>query len=140
MRSGFLIAAAAVALSAGTAAAETYTCRTLNETDFPVTASFDLRYSSGAYAVMSAEFQIEGDIGYSTTATHPLDLATVTGVAVDEGSIKFSLQHTDPDYDGNVATLHVVTLTEGTHALTAGVLKVVGGGLWPIVCDTSESG
>lgn len=136
MRSGFLIAAAAVALSAGTAAAETYTCRTLNETDFPVTASFDLRYSSGAYAIMRAEFQIEGDIGYSTMATHPLDLATVTGVEADENSIAFSLHHTDPDYDGDVATLHVVTLSEGAHELTAGVLKVVGGGLWPIACDT----
>jgi hypothetical protein len=136
MRSRFLIAAAFVVLSAGTAAAETYTCRSLDETDFPVTARFDLRYSSGAYAIMRAEFQIEGDIGYSTAATHPLDLATVTGVEVDEGSIQFSLQHTDPDYDGIVATLHVVTLSEGAHELTAGVLKVVGGGLWPIACRT----
>ena len=37
----------------------------------------------------------------------------------------------------DVAELYVVTLSEGAHSLTAGVLQIGGGGLWPIQCDVA---
>lgn len=129
-------AMAAMALLAlpGSALADEYACRSLGE-EPPVTMDFSLRYSSGAYAVMSAGFQIEGDIGYSTSASEPTSLATVTGMEASQDQVRFSLHYKDADYDGDVATLHVVTLSEGVHTLTAGVLHVVGGGLWPLQCE-----
>lgn len=138
MRSQLLIAAGALAASVTGAAADSYACRSLNETDFPATANFEIRHSSNAYAVISAGLQIEGDIGYSTTATEPSDLVTVDGVDIDSGHIKFDLHQHDANDDGDVATLHVVTLSEGVHDLTGGVLQVDGGGLWIIQCDVTN--
>jgi hypothetical protein len=129
-----LIAALALAASVGAALAETYSCRSLDG-ETPVTLDFTTSYSNGAYAVDSAAFQIEDDLGYSTTAIEPTSLATLTGADVSSESLRFSFHYQDADYDGDVATVHVVTLSEGANALTAGVLQVVGGGLWSIRCD-----
>ena len=121
------------------AAADEYSCRSIGG-EGAVTVEFSFRISSGAYAVASAGFQIEGDIGYSTSATEPTSLATVTGVEGDDEHFRFSLHYTDAEYDGDIATVHVATLSEGAHTLTAGVLHVVGGGLWPIQCDVDYEG
>lgn len=135
MRPQLLIAAALLALPAAAAAADTYDCRSLNETDFPVTASFDLDHGDSGFTVPRAELQIEGDIGYSSTAEHPSDRAIATDIEVGGDAISFNFHLDDGTYDVDVARLHVVTLSEGAHSLTAGVLQVGGGGLWPIACS-----
>ena len=134
-----VLSAVLLCLMVTVAAADEYSCRSLGGED-KVTFDFTTRYASGAHAVLGASFQIEGDIGYSTTATEPTSLATVTGVEGDGERIRFSMHYTDAQYDGDIATIHVVTLTEGAHALTAGVLHVVGGGLWPIECEIRYEG
>ena len=136
-----LIAAVALAASAGAVTAADYSCHSVTSDEKgapPVEVSFTLTHSSGAYAVMKAAFQIENDIGYSTTATEPTSLATVTGVAVENDVIGFRLHYTGDGYDGDIARLHVVTLSEGAHALTAGAFHAVGGGLYVVVCDSTE--
>jgi hypothetical protein len=136
-----LTAAAALAVPAGAALADDYACHSVasdEEQAPPVQISFTLVYSSHAYAVTKAAFQIEGDIGYSTTATEPTSLATVTGVVVENDFIEFSLHYSDSGYDGDVAKLHVVTLSEGAHYITAGAFHAVGGGLYAVVCDSTE--
>ena len=134
MRPQLLIAAALLACPAAATAADTYDCRSLNETDFPVTASFDLEYADDAFSIPRAELQIEGDIGYSSTAEHPSNRAFATGIEIGGDAIKFNFHLDDGEYDVDVARLHVVTLSEGAYSLTAGVLQVGGGGLWPIEC------
>jgi len=123
----------------GSAIADEYACRSL-EGESPVTLDFALRSASDAYSVTSAAFQIEGDIGYSTVASEPTALATVTGVEATSEDVRFSLHYTDANYDGDVATVHVVTLADGAQILTAGVLRVVGGGLWPVRCEIDYEG
>ena len=81
-----LTAAVLLAGCGAAAAADTYTCTSLDG-DPPVTLEFTLGYSTHAYAVLSARFQIEGDIGYATDAADPRDLATVTGVSIAQGEI-----------------------------------------------------
>ena len=134
MRAHLLIAALLTTTGAASAA-DTYTCRSLNETDFPVTASFDLRHGDSGYSVPRAEMQIEGDMGYSTTPDHPSNGAFVSEIDVDDGSIRLVFHQTYDGYDVDVAELHVVTLSEGVYELTAGVLQIGGGGLWAIQCD-----
>jgi len=121
------------------ATADEYSCRSIGG-EGAVTMDFALRYSGGAYDVVSAGFQIEGDIGYSTSATEPTSLATITGIEGDDEHVRFSLHYTDAAYDGDIATVHVATLSEGAHTLTAGVLHVVAGGLWPIQCEIDYEG
>jgi hypothetical protein len=135
-----VVAAAVLLASASAASAETYACHSVSG-EPPVTLDFRIRHSSGAWAVMSAAFQIEDDIGYSTDATEPTSLATVTKVEITSAAdVAFKLHYTADDYDGDVASLHVVTLTEGAHSLTAGVLQVTGGGLWAMECDLDYEG
>jgi hypothetical protein len=136
-----LIATAALAATASAATASDYSCHSVASDEKaapPVEVSFTLGHSSNAYAVMKAAFQIEGDIGYSTEATEQTSLATVTGVVVENDVIEFSLHYTGGGYDGDIAKLHVVTLSEGAHAITAGAFHAVGGGLYAVVCDSSE--
>lgn len=134
MRTYILIAA--LILTTGAAkAADTYDCRSLNATDFPVTASFDLEHTDNGVTVPRAQMQIEGDMGYSTTPDHPSNRAFVSEIDVDDGSIRLVFHQTYDGYDVDVAELHVVTLSEGVYDLTAGVLQIGGGGLWPIQCD-----
>ena len=136
-----LIAAVALAATAGAATASDYSCHSVASDEKaapPVEVSFTLSHSSNAYAVMKAAFQIEDDIGYSTVAIEPTSLATVTGVVVENDVIEFSLHYTGDGYDGDIAKLHVVTLSEGAHAITAGAFHAVGGGLYAVVCDSSE--
>jgi hypothetical protein len=135
MRPQLLIATTLLATPA--AAADTYDCRSLNETDFPVTASFDLDYADDAFSIPRAELQIEGDIGYSSTAEHPSNRAFATEIDVGGDAIKFNFHLDDGEYDVDVARLHVVTLSEGAYSLTAGVIQVGGGGLWPIECTVA---
>jgi hypothetical protein len=134
-----LIAAAALAASATTASAESYDCRSLSG-EPPVTLSFTTRHADGGYAVIAAEFQIEDDIGYSTTATEPTSLATVSGVEIASETVAFRFHYTDASYDGDVATVRVATLSEGAYSLTAGVLQVSGGGLWAVQCEVDYEG
>jgi hypothetical protein len=134
MRPHVLIAAFLATTGAATAA-DTYTCRSLNETDVPVTASFDLEHGDSGYTVPRAQMQIEGDMGYSTTPDHPSNGAFVSEIDVGNGSIRLVLHQTYDEYDVDVAELHVVTLSEGVYDLTAGVLQIGGGGLWAIQCD-----
>jgi hypothetical protein len=137
MRPQLLIAAAILALPAAAAAADTYDCRSLNETDYPVTVSFDVDYADDAFSVLRAELQIEGDIGYSSTAEHPSNRALATDIEIGGDAIRFNFHLNDGEYDVDVARLHVVTLSEGAYSLTAGVLQVGGGGLWPIECTVT---
>jgi hypothetical protein len=134
MRANLLIAAF-LATTGAAAAADTYTCSSLDESDFQVTASFDLQHGDDGYTVPRAEMQIEGDMGYSTTPDHPGNGAFVSEIEVGHGSIRLVFHQTYDEYDVDVAELHVVTLSEGVYDLTAGVLQIGGGGLWPIQCD-----
>jgi hypothetical protein len=136
MRANLLIATF-LATTGAAAAADTYTCRSVNETDFPVTVSFDLEHGDNGYSVPRAQMQIEGDIGYSTTPDHPSNGAFVSEIDVGNGSIRLVFHQTYDEYDVDVAELHVVTLSEGAYDLTAGVLQIGGGGLWPIQCDVA---
>jgi hypothetical protein len=137
MRPQFLIAGALFACPNAAAALDTYDCRSLSETDFPVTASFDLDYADDVFSIPRAELQIEGDIGYSSTAEHPSNRAFAADIEVGGDAVRFNFHLNDGEYDVDVARLHVVTLSEGAHSLTAGVLQVGGGGLWPIECDVT---
>jgi hypothetical protein len=134
----FLAALILAGLCGATSAAE-YDCRSVaGETpaylELPVHLTVQTTYSSEAGVAISAGFQIEGDIGYSTTATEPDSLATVTRVVTDGNQLRFSMHYANEHYDGDVATVHLVTLSEGAHAMTGGVLHVVGGGLWTVHC------
>jgi hypothetical protein len=131
-----LIAIAAVTASASAASADVYNCRSVNEPKYPVTANFELKCDDPCF-VTRADLQIEDDIGYSTTATHPSALVTITDLEVDSGRIEFNFHQHDAEYDGDVATLDVVSLSEGIYSLTGGVLQVGGGGLWTIQCDVT---
>jgi hypothetical protein len=135
MRPQLLIAGAVLVASVSGAVADTYACRSLNDPDFPVTANFELTYIDDVFAVPSADLQIEGDMGYSTTAEHPSNRAFVTDLEVGNEAIKFNFHLNDGQYDVDVARLHVVTLSEGVYSHTGGVLQVGGGGLWTIQCD-----
>ena len=136
MRADILIATL-LATTGAAAAADTYTCRSLNETDFPATASFDLERDDSGYTVPRAQMQIEDDIGYSTAPDHPSNGAFVSEIEVGNSSIRLVFHQTYDEYDVDVAELYVVTLSEGAHSLTAGVLQIGGGGLWPIQCDVA---
>jgi hypothetical protein len=137
MHRALAILAILLAGSGAASAADRYACASLAG-DPGVTADFTLSYSSRAYAVLGAGFRIEDEIGYSTEASDPRDRALVSAVDVSTGAedISFSLLAAEGGYASSpVARLHVVTLPEGAHMLTAGVLQVTGGGLWPIRCD-----
>lgn len=132
----------ACAWCGGALAADRYACESL-EGDPPATADFTLNYSSGAYAILVAAFQIEDDIGYSTEAADIRDRALVSGVDVSAGAedVRFELLAAENGYGSRpIARLHVVTLSEGVHVLTAGALQVAGGGLWAIRCDIDYGG
>jgi hypothetical protein len=134
---------AALAAMPGAAVAEDYACRSVAGEmpgDPPVEIGFTLDYTDSGHAISRASFQIEGDLGYSTEATEPTSLATVTGLKVADHVIAFRLHYTGDGYDGDIATLHVVTLSEGAHWITAGAFHAVGGGLWAIKCDTPNEG
>lgn len=134
-----LIAPAATALALGwsCAAADEYTCTSLAG-DPPATATFDLRYSSNAYAVMSAAVQIGDEAPYSTVSTGLEHEVAVNGVDVSDDEITFRLM--TPDYVDDVAAMHVVSLSDGNAKLTAGVLQVSGKGLWPVSCEARDEG
>src|SRR5690606_21505871 len=101
----------------------------------PTSLDFTIRHSSGAWAVMSAAFQVEGEAGYSTMTTARAGLAMVTGVEIASAAdVAFQLQAGGQGDGGDVASIHVVTLSQGEASLTAGVLQVTGGGFWPIQC------
>jgi hypothetical protein len=134
MRAHLLITALLTTTGAASAA-DTYTCRSLNKTDFPVTASFDLEHGDSGTTVPRAQMQIEGDMGYSTTPDHPSNGAFVSEIEIGNGSVRLVFHQTYNEYDVDVAELHVVTLSEGVYDLTAGVLQIGGGGLWAIQCD-----
>lgn len=131
------VAAVLSCLAAMPVVADDYACRAIGR-DEAVTLNFSLRYSSGAYAVMGAAFQIEGDIGYATDAAEPTAVATIAGVEATQDRVRFRLRHKGGGFDGTVAEVHIVTLSEGAHMLTAGVLHVVAGGLWPIECEIAS--
>ena len=38
------------------------------------------------------------------------------------------------------ASVHLITMSEGAHELTGGVLHVVAGGLWIVACDVDHAG
>lgn len=135
-----LIAAVALAISTAGALANDYACRALEgefEGDPGVEITFTLDYSGDEVAVTKAAFQIEGDIGYSTTTTEPTALATITGLIVDH-YIEFSFHYKDDGYEGDVAKLHIVTFSEGAHWITAGAFHAVAGGLYAVRCDSTE--
>ena len=132
-----LLTAALLIATGAVHAADTYTCRSLGETAFPATASFDLDLADGVYTVPRAELLIEGDIGYSTHAGDQSGVAFVSEIDAASGALRLVFHQTYDQYDTDVATLHVVTLSEGAHSLTAGVLHIAAGGLWPIQCDVT---
>jgi hypothetical protein len=135
-----LIAAAALLAFTGTASAETFACRSVSG-EPPVNLDFALRYSSDGFTVISAAFQIEGDIGYSTTATEPTSLATIAHAPISAAEdVAFRFHYTDAEYDGDVASVRIVSLSEGMDIKAAGVIAVVGGGAWALECDLSYEG
>jgi hypothetical protein len=120
------------------AAAESYRCTSLAGAP-AVTFAATTRHSSGAWAVISAKVQIEGDISYSTDAQDPRDRAAVDHVEIDDDEVAFDLEA------GQVggplaASVHLLTVSEGAHELTGGVLHVVAGGLWVVQCDVDHAG
>lgn len=126
-----VIAGVALLAATGAASAESFTCRSLSG-DPPVLLDFGV----ADRAISSASFQIEDDMGYSTTADEPTSLATISGAEIGgAGDVAFKFHYADASYDGDVASVHVVTLSEGAFSKTAGVLQVSGGGVWAIECD-----
>src|SRR6218665_3015312 len=80
----------------GVAIADDYTCRSLAgemPADPPVEIGFTLDHSDGAPVISRADFQIEGDLGYSTEAIEPTSLATITGLKVADDVIEFRLHY-----------------------------------------------
>jgi hypothetical protein len=136
----FVAAAVLVIGFGGATGAEEYDCRQAVDGDWPVHLEAEVRHSSGANAVTRASVQIEDDIGYSTTATEPTALVTVTDVTASSGQLRFSLHYRDEDHEVDVATVYLATLSEGAHSVTGGVLRVVGGGLWVVRCTVSYEG
>jgi hypothetical protein len=127
-----------VTFGSGAAAAEEYRCHSVAG-EPAVTFEATTRHSSGAWAVMSAKFQIEGDIGYSTDAEDPRDQAAVNHVDIDDDEVAFDLEA--GEVGGPLAaSVHLVTMFEGAHELTGGLLHVVAGGLWIVQCDVDHAG
>lgn len=132
------IAALLMALC-GASSAEEFDCDSVVG-EPPVSLDIATRFADGEQKVVRAAFQIEGDIGYATDATEPTSLATVADALVTSETLRLNFHYRDANYDGDVATVHLVTLSNGAYSMTAGVLNVVGGGLWTMLCSVSYAG
>jgi hypothetical protein len=133
-------AAVLLLLPAPAAAADTYACRSL-QGDPPATFGFTLSHSSDAYAILGASLEVEGGVGYATAPAGTAEEALVDEVAVapEAAAIGFALLRAEAGYGSDpVARIRLVTLSTDTHTMTAGVLQVTGGGLWPMLCDSDH--
>ena len=129
-----IVAVVALALSAGTAFADGYTCRSIAG---GVSLGFTLTRGDAGYAVTDATFKIGDEPGYSTTATEPASLATITGLDMDN-KVLFNFHATGSDTD--VATVRLVTRFEGGGGVATGTLKPAAGGVYAIRCDIAHEG
>jgi len=129
-----VIAIVTLALSAGTAFADGYTCRSIAG---GLTLGFTLARSDAGYAVTDAAIKIGEEPEYSTTATDPASLATITGLDMDN-KVLFNFHATQGDAD--IATVHLVTRFEGGGGLATGTLKTATGGIYAIRCDIAHEG
>ncbi|OEO29320.1 hypothetical protein VW23_002180 [Devosia insulae DS-56] len=129
-----VVAIAALALSAGTALADDYTCRSIAG---GLTLGFTLTQGDAGYAVTDAALKIGDDPGYSTSATEPASLATITGLDMDN-KVLFNFHATASDTD--IATVRLVTRFEGGGGLATGTLKPATGGVYAIRCDIAHEG
>jgi len=127
-----VVAILALALSAGTAFADDYTCRSIAG---GVTLGFTLTRGDAGYAVTDAVFKLGDEPGYSTTATEPPSLATITGLDMDN-KVLFNFHSSQSDTD--VATVRLVTRFEGGGGLATGTLKPAAGGVYAIRCDIAQ--
>lgn len=129
-----IVAILALALSAGAAFADDYTCRSIAG---GVTLGFTLTSSDAGYAVTDAALKIGDEPGYSTTATEPASLATITGLDMDN-KVLFNFHASGSDT--NVATVRLVTRFEGGGGVATGTLKPAAGGVYAIRCDITHEG
>jgi len=129
-----VIALAAVALSVGTAFADDYTCRAIAG---GLTLGFTLAKGNAGYAVTDAALKIGDEPGYSTSATDPASLATITGLDMDN-KVLFNVHASSTDTD--IATIRLVTRFEGAAGLATGTLKTPAGGIYAIRCDVTHEG
>jgi hypothetical protein len=127
-----VVAIAALALSASTAFADGYACRSIAG---GVTLGFTLSRGDAGYAVTDAALKIGDEPGYSTAATEPASLATITGLDMDN-KVLFNFHAGDAD----VATVRLVTRFEGGGGLATGTLKTATGGVYAIRCDITDEG
>ena len=129
-----IVAILALALSAGAAFADGYTCRSIAG---GVTLGFTLTRGEAGYTVTDAALKIGDEPGYSTTATEPTSLATITGLDMDN-KVLFNFHATGTDTD--VATVRLVTRFEGGGGVATGTLKPAAGGVYAIRCDIAHEG
>ncbi len=129
-----VVAIAALALSAGTAFADGYACRSIAG-GLPL--GFTLARGDAGYAVTDAELKIGHGPGYSTTATAPAGLATITGLDMDN-KVLFSFHASSSDSE--IATIRLVTRFEGAAGLATGTLKTPTGEVYAIRCDITHEG
>lgn len=127
-----VVAVLALALSAGAAFADGYTCRSIAG---GVTLGFTLSRGDTGYTVTDAALKIGDEAGYSTTAAEPASLATITGLDMDN-KVLFNFHSGDAD----VATVRLVTRFEGGGGLATGTLKTAVGGVYAIRCDIADEG
>lgn len=127
-----VIVAGALALSAGTAFADGYACRSIAG---GVALGFTLTRGDAGYAVTDAALKVGDEPGYSTTATEPASLATITGLDLDN-KVLFNFHAGDAD----IATVRLVTRFEGGAGLATGTLKTTSGGVYAIRCDITDEG
>lgn len=128
-----------LALAATPAAAGTFTCADpTGEVTLEIFQTYDGK--ANAFDVASAKFQIVDDLGY-TSEDDPSNGGTVTLVnkAVDPWMMNFDFHLVAPDYDNDIASVRLVTLSEGNAIATGGVLRVVAGGVWPVACTETEA-
>ena len=129
-----VIAITAVALSAGSAFADGYACRSIVA---GVTLGFTLTKADAGFTVTDAALKIGDEPGYSTTSTEPASLATITGLDMDN-KVLFNFHAAGSDTD--VATVRLVTRFEGAAGVATGTLKPAAGGVYAIRCDIVHEG
>jgi hypothetical protein len=131
-----LVAFCAIFASSGDARAETYTCHSLVEESAELSFSID-RDADGVESIAKLDVLVADEFGYSTSPETPLgDRARVASLSTDNSVVRFQLFTVDPQYDYPIGEVGLVTLNEGAaQVVTAGVLQLGGGGVWPIQCE-----
>lgn len=130
-----VIATAALLASVGVASADdVFSCRTLSGVAGP-TLSFTIAHVNDTYSIADAVFEVKDGVVYSTAATDPANLATISGLNLDN-QVSFNFRQADAD----VAKVNLVTRFEGGGDTASGNVSISDGGIFVLRCDVAHEG